>query len=135
MECMACSDNTIRAGLTDKFKDVDTLCRSLTYTARRPHRLQPVTVDRYTSLYAPESIHEFAVHRIEIVGELTAEYALPPVATGSILIVIKGAAMTTNGQLMSRGNVFYVEPNLAVNVKEVKEKHWLAFRAFEKTDQ
>jgi hypothetical protein len=32
VECMACSDNVVRAGLTPKFKDVPTLCDMLTYT-------------------------------------------------------------------------------------------------------
>lgn len=32
IECMACSDNVVRAGLTPKFKDVGLLCRMLTYT-------------------------------------------------------------------------------------------------------
>lgn len=36
MEVMACSDNVIRAGLTPKFKDVDTLCSSLTYECGAP---------------------------------------------------------------------------------------------------
>lgn len=31
LECMACSDNVVRAGLTPKFKDIDTLCSMLTY--------------------------------------------------------------------------------------------------------
>merc|ERR1712159_910679 len=31
-ECMACSDNVIRSGLTPKFKDIDLLCECLTYT-------------------------------------------------------------------------------------------------------
>lgn len=31
VECMALSDNVVRAGLTPKFKDVDTLCAMLSY--------------------------------------------------------------------------------------------------------
>ncbi len=31
VECMACSDNVVRAGLTPKYKDVSTLCEMLTY--------------------------------------------------------------------------------------------------------
>jgi mannose-6-phosphate isomerase len=31
LECMACSDNVVRVGLTPKFKDVDTLTAMLTY--------------------------------------------------------------------------------------------------------
>ena len=32
VECMACSDNVVRAGLTPKFKDKKTLCSMLDYT-------------------------------------------------------------------------------------------------------
>ena len=39
VECMAASDNVIRAGLTPKFKDTRVLCSSLTYEqGPRPHR-------------------------------------------------------------------------------------------------
>jgi mannose-6-phosphate isomerase len=31
VECMALSDNVVRAGLTPKFKDIDTLCKMLVY--------------------------------------------------------------------------------------------------------
>lgn len=31
IECMATSDNVVRAGLTPKFRDVQTLCAMLTY--------------------------------------------------------------------------------------------------------
>ena len=34
VECMACSDNVVRAGLTPKFKDVETLCSMLDYSMR-----------------------------------------------------------------------------------------------------
>ena len=34
VECMACSDNVVRAGLTPKFMDVPTLCSMLDYTPK-----------------------------------------------------------------------------------------------------
>lgn len=34
IECMALSDNVVRAGLTPKFKDVETLCGMLNYRYR-----------------------------------------------------------------------------------------------------
>ena len=34
MECMACSDNVVRAGLTQKFMDVETLCKMLDYSGK-----------------------------------------------------------------------------------------------------
>lgn len=36
MECMARSDNVVRAGLTPKYKDVDTLASMLTYNTMAP---------------------------------------------------------------------------------------------------
>lgn len=36
MECMARSDNVVRAGLTPKYKDVDTLASMLTYNTSPP---------------------------------------------------------------------------------------------------
>ena len=36
VECMACSDNVVRAGLTPKFKDVSTLLEMLDYTCEHP---------------------------------------------------------------------------------------------------
>jgi mannose-6-phosphate isomerase len=36
IECMACSDNVVRAGLTPKFKDVNNLINMLTYTQGGP---------------------------------------------------------------------------------------------------
>lgn len=36
MECMARSDNVVRAGLTPKYKDVDTLASMLTYNTKPP---------------------------------------------------------------------------------------------------
>ncbi len=35
VECMACSDNVVRAGLTPKPKDVPTLCAMLTYLVNK----------------------------------------------------------------------------------------------------
>ena len=37
VECMAASDNVVRAGLTPKFKDVETLTSMLTYVDGPPH--------------------------------------------------------------------------------------------------
>ena len=36
VECMACSDNVVRAGLTVKHRDKKTLCQMLTYNTKSP---------------------------------------------------------------------------------------------------
>lgn len=66
---MACSDNTVRAGLTPKFIDVPTLCDMLSYTPSpskdrlfTPARSQE---DPCVSLYDPP-VPDFTVMKIEV---------------------------------------------------------------------
>jgi mannose-6-phosphate isomerase len=68
IECMACSDNTIRAGLTPKFKDVETLCECLTYRMSGPPYFKPEEIAPNVVEYAPP-VPEFAVQKISVGGE------------------------------------------------------------------
>lgn len=62
---MACSDNTIRAGLTPKFKDVETLCENLTYEMTSPPYFKPFEKTKGVIEYAPP-VKEFFVQRINV---------------------------------------------------------------------
>mmetsp|Transcript_14897 Transcript_14897/g.25462 ORF Transcript_14897/g.25462 Transcript_14897/m.25462 type:complete len:141 (-) Transcript_14897:563-985(-) len=62
---MANSDNVVRAGLTPKFKDVDTLLSMLTYVDREPLVLTGTPVDRVTVRYSPP-VQEFALERTQV---------------------------------------------------------------------
>ena len=68
VECMACSDNVVRAGLTPKLKDVDTLCEMLDYSCRsKEENIFPChqdSNDPYTTIYDPP-VPDFAVARIQ----------------------------------------------------------------------
>ena len=68
VECMACSDNVVRAGLTPKLKDVDTLCEMLDYSCRsKEENIFPCHQDPndpYTTIYDPP-VPDFAVARIQ----------------------------------------------------------------------
>ncbi|XP_021105707.1 mannose-6-phosphate isomerase isoform X3 [Heterocephalus glaber] len=68
VECMACSDNTVRAGLTPKFIDVPTLCDMLNYTPTpSKDRLFPPShsqEDPYLSIYDPP-VPDFTVMKME----------------------------------------------------------------------
>ncbi|VDP09663.1 unnamed protein product [Soboliphyme baturini] len=80
IECMACSDNTIRAGLTPKYKDVDTLCRVLSYRCVSPELLKvaaksSVAQDRCVTIYSPP-ISEFAAHRITVRNLLVIRFLI-----------------------------------------------------------
>ncbi|UYV72872.1 MPI [Cordylochernes scorpioides] len=65
VECMACSDNVVRAGLTPKHIDVPTLCGMLSYQCHPPAPFLPISdpTDPYLALYNPP-IQDFAVYRI-----------------------------------------------------------------------
>lgn len=62
---MACSDNTIRAGLTPKFKDVPTLVANLTYQMTAPPYFKPKEIASGITEYAPP-VPEFAVQKIGV---------------------------------------------------------------------
>lgn len=65
---MACSDNVVRAGLTPKFIDVDTLCEMLIYKGENPSGkiFTTITEDQFTKLYKPP-VTDFAVAEIAVI--------------------------------------------------------------------
>lgn len=69
VECMACSDNTVRAGLTPKYIDVDTLCEMLNYSpAPVSAKLFPCVrdnADPCVYLYDPP-VPDFTVMRVQV---------------------------------------------------------------------
>ncbi|KAG0536771.1 hypothetical protein BDA96_03G092100 [Sorghum bicolor] len=60
IEIMATSDNVVRAGLTPKYRDVQTLCSMLTYKQAFPEILRGVPVQPHVRRYTPP-FNEFEV--------------------------------------------------------------------------
>ncbi|EPS59833.1 hypothetical protein M569_14970 [Genlisea aurea] len=87
VECMATSDNVVRAGLTPKYRDVETLCSMLTYKQGRPEILRGLAWNEYTTKYAPP-FDEFEVDRCSIPGEKTTVF--PAVSGPSVFVVTGG---------------------------------------------
>lgn len=88
IECMACSDNVVRAGLTPKFKDVDNLVSLLTYTMGGPNIDAGAVVDDDPRIirYTPP-VPEFEVLIITVrPGE---DLTLPDFNVPAVLIVIE----------------------------------------------
>ena len=109
VEAMACSDNVVRAGLTPKLRDVDTLCSMLTYVARYPDILTGSQVTEHTRRYAPP-VDEFQVHRTAVPAAAKATpFALEKLSGPSLALVYEGECkvMTEAGVSMSlkKGNV------------------------------
>ena len=88
LECMACSDNVVRAGLTPKLKDVDTLVKMLTYKCSRPEITRGKKKDHCCTLYVPP-IEDFAMEIMEVRPGNT--YELEDVRSPSVLLILNGS--------------------------------------------
>ena len=108
MEWSAASDNVVRAGLTPKFKDVETLVSMLTYNFG-PADQQVLKGEKYKDtqfsvLYDPP-IEEFAILRTTVrKGE---KEVVPAIQGPSILIVTQG-----EGVIQCAGKTEQVKPGV-----------------------
>jgi len=128
LECMALSDNTVRAGLSPKHKDVDTLLDMLKYTGEEAEKqfMVPQQLSAYSVLYRPpvEICSEFEVEKTELPAD--TEYT-PEVRTCCfILIVMSGECIiTVNGEndttTCSQGHVFFVAAGTSFKVTALSE--------------
>ncbi|EDO37939.1 predicted protein [Nematostella vectensis] len=133
MECMACSDNVVRAGLTPKYKDVQTLCDMLDYSPGTaednifPSQLDPE--DSHVVVYDPP-VKDFSVARINLPASLSS-YTVKAVEGPSILIVISGGGETLTQQplKLERGAVLFMPASVELPVKTGNEG-LLVFRAY-----
>ncbi|XKL62739.1 hypothetical protein PGB90_002572 [Kerria lacca] len=129
VECMACSDNVVRAGLTPKFRDVDTLCRIINYKcdSAKSKILCPIVESEYSVIFKPP-VSEFGVCRICV--EPGNIYNITPRESGSVFIIINGTAKI-QGIHVKKGQIFFFKQNeeLQVQVSQTKEP-FLLFQAF-----
>eukprot|EP00930_Biecheleria_cincta_P057320 TRINITY_DN43283_c0_g1_i1.p1 TRINITY_DN43283_c0_g1~~TRINITY_DN43283_c0_g1_i1.p1 ORF type:complete len:565 (-),score=103.75 TRINITY_DN43283_c0_g1_i1:111-1652(-) len=66
VECMACSDNVVRGGLTPKYKDLEVLCEMLNYRGGPPAVVKPLELETGMRLYADPDIEEFQVTHMHL---------------------------------------------------------------------
>ncbi|TVU23144.1 hypothetical protein EJB05_30255, partial [Eragrostis curvula] len=110
IECMATSDNVVRAGLTPKYRDVHTLCSMLTYNQMFPEILKGVPVQPYVTRYTPQT-DEFEVdHYLLPAGK---SVTMSPVPGPSIFLVMTGEGEIKAGSVpdeakLKEGNIFFV---------------------------
>lgn len=88
LECMACSDNVVRAGLTPKLKDVETLVKMLTYKSTIPEVTQGRQIDPNCRLYVPP-VEDFAIELIEVPAG--SSYLIPDVRSPSVILTLEGS--------------------------------------------
>jgi mannose-6-phosphate isomerase len=123
IECMASSDNVVRAGFTPKFKDVSTLTTMLTYSYApiSEQKMDPVDYPYATlnaaayssnssnTLYDPP-IPEFAVVRTAL-NRTGAKATFDPIDGPSIVLCTKGKGTISVGpkkEAIEEGYVYFV---------------------------
>ncbi|XP_020224065.1 mannose-6-phosphate isomerase 1 [Cajanus cajan] len=124
VECMATSDNVVRAGLTPKFRDVQTLCSMLTYKQGSPEILRGVPVNPYVNKYTPP-FEEFEIDRCILPQGETVVF--PAVPGPSIFLVTVGdGTMKTGsakGHAVTEGDVLFAAANTEISVTSASKLH------------
>ena len=144
IECMASSDNVIRAGFTPKFQDVNTLTDILTYDHDPPEQqlLNPVDypyVTLNTTAYSSNSssllydppIEEFSVVRT-VLNKSGAKATFEGLAGPSIVLTTSGSGKISVGQKseqLKEGYVYFVGATAQL-VIESDSDELVTFRAF-----
>lgn len=135
VECMACSDNVIRAGLTPKFKDIETLCRILTYKTGLPRRLTGfISTDGPQNIVVyqpPPNIPEFQVYKCMFSKSNNSNL---PVSEGpSIFFVYSGSGTIKEGNQevkdISKGSSYFVSSQSQISVEVKGDEDLVIFLA------
>ncbi|KAF8399107.1 hypothetical protein HHK36_014973 [Tetracentron sinense] len=122
IECMATSDNVVRAGLTSKHRDVQTLCSMLTYRQGCPEILLGVPLNPYITRYLPP-FDEFEVDRCFLPQ---GESLMFPRVPGPSLFVVtagKGTMCTGSSQddIVMEGDVLFVPADFDISITTTSE--------------
>ena len=133
MECMANSDNVIRAGLTPKAKDIPNLLAGLTYKAApwSNHMVQPSTIPESATVTYDPPVQDFTVLALNLVegGSETQRAINGP----SIIIGTEGAGFViwdndSRSLDLKSGSVVFVGANVPVSFKALEKL--TVFRAY-----
>lgn len=136
VECMALSDNVVRAGLTPKFRDLPTLLEMLTYTNYTPDQIlfKPRHLGSPSIAVYEPPVSEFAVIRMEVAKD-PISFSCPS-NQHAILIVVEGEISFLDAEIVngiekeaSFGKVLLLPPRKSFNIAARTEKA-LAFVAF-----
>lgn len=121
IECMAASDNVVRAGFTPKFKDVSTLVEMLTYTSA-PADKQKMTAAPWKAasggqarLFKPP-IEEFDLVEIET----SSNTSVAALDCPSIVLFTSGSGSIESGATKmeyARGSVFFVGARTPITIR------------------
>jgi mannose-6-phosphate isomerase len=129
IECMACSDNVVRAGLTPKFKDISTLIDMLDYQPLtiEQTKFQGKTISENISQFDPSetsNIDDFIVQ--EIKGK---KGVINAIDKPSLLIIVQGQGTMNQGKVQfDQASFFLIDKQTSVDFNTDNEL--LAYRAY-----
>ncbi|KAM7270452.1 hypothetical protein ACFE04_029666 [Oxalis oulophora] len=128
IECMATSDNVVRAGLTNKGRDVQTLISMLKYGQGFPEILHGINLNPYTTRYT-STFDEFEVDRCLL--PQSASVVFPSVPGPSIYLFINGTgALKTRSstEVVREGGVIFVPAYTEISLT-AESKELVLYRA------
>ena len=124
IECMACSDNVVRAGLTPKLRDADVLLKMLEYEPKQFPITSGERVDEFCWRF-PVPVSEFLLYRVSLPAGYNGLYQLPrPVRSSEmILLSVTGSSRlvaeeSNQSELLLPGTVFFVPSESAVKISK-----------------
>ncbi|CAF1295436.1 unnamed protein product [Rotaria sordida] len=129
IECMACSDNVVRAGLTPKFKDISTLINMLDY--------QPLTIEqtKFSGKKISENIIQFDPRHVSNIDDFIVEEIkgnngfIDAIDKPSLMIIIQGqGTMNKETVLFNEADVFLIDKQTSIDFQ--CNNDLLAYRAY-----
>ncbi|KAJ8761184.1 hypothetical protein K2173_001240 [Erythroxylum novogranatense] len=123
IECMATSDNVVRAGLTPKHRDIQTLSSMLTYKQGFPEILKGFPLSQYVTRYLPP-FDEFEVDRCILPSK--ASTVFPAVPGPSVFIVTSGEGAMhslTSKDVITEGDVLFAPASTEIRITASSELH------------
>jgi len=98
LECMACSDNVVRAGLTPKLKDVDTLVSMLTYNCGVPKLEKARKINEHLVRYE-SPVADFCVEKVQLGPQ--ERFEIHDVQSPSVFLTLAGSGTLCQGAVQS----------------------------------
>jgi mannose-6-phosphate isomerase len=129
MECMACSDNVVRAGLTPKLKDVPVLCDMLTYNTGAPVVLHGEHDGGYMRTYTPP-VPEFVIKAVDLPAG--AAMTLPKPPSAAVWVVVGGAgtiASPSGPTPFKEGGIWLQAADAEITIESAAESGVVAYCA------
>lgn len=123
IECMATSDNVVRAGLTPKHLDIQTLCSMLTYKQGFPEILKGFPLSPYITRYLPP-FDEFEVDRCILPRGASTVFPAIPGPSIFLVVVGEGTMRTESSKdVVMEGDALFAPANTEISVSTPSELH------------